>query len=322
MYEYAHNARRPRKTANRPLRRVPESWTSRAATVVTMLEPTLRTSIDGATDDAFTKVHVTSVSEAFAAVRLHSARALLLSPSIARHQGLSEIARLVGKSPGVIVIAVLGDDWTSAHQSLLDLGACGVRHVVNLAERGGWNQLRALVDSAGGHATAVIVKSILSSLEDATDESRHFFATLVHLAPTIGNVKTLASAFGVESSTLMSRFFRASLPAPKAYLSMTRLLYAASYFETPRVSIPDVAYRLNYSSPQSFGRHVRMLLGLTAGEYRREYTLTTALDHYTQRLILPHQEMFRVFRPIGSGSILGSVHTRESARELRFAEGA
>ena len=30
----------------------------------------------------------------------------------------------------------------------------------------------------------------------------------------------------------------------------------------------DVAYRLEYSSPQSFGRHLRAMLGVTALEFR------------------------------------------------------
>ena len=63
----------------------------------------------------------------------------------------------------------------------------------------------------------------------------------------------------------MSRFTRAGLPSPKTYLAAVRLLYAAQYFESDGLSIADVAYRLECSSPQSFGRHLRSMLGITAG---------------------------------------------------------
>lgn len=312
MFEYTRSQRQLTSRSNRSRKRATDRWAATGlATIVTMIEPSVERIIDGAANDTFANVSVDSIEEARVAMRTHSPRALLLSPSVVRQQSLSEIARLVAKNPGVTAIAVLGEDGEDSHKSLLELGACGVREVVNLADREGWNKLRALIENAGGDATSAILGGIMSSLEGATDDSRHFFATLVRLAPITGNVKSLATAIGIEASTLMSRFFRASLPAPKAYLSMTRLLYAASFFETSEASIADIAYRLNYSSPQSFGRNVRLLLGLTVGEYRREYSLTTALDHYVERLIAPYRNTFARFRPIGS---IGNPCTERSEK--------
>jgi AraC-like DNA-binding protein len=97
----------------------------------------------------------------------------------------------------------------------------------------------------------------------------------------------------------MSRFYRARLPAPKKYLSMTRLLYAAWFLEEPRVSVAAAADVLRYSSPQSFGRHVRTTLGLTAAEFRREMPLRVTLDHYRSRLIDPYLDTLSWFRPLG-----------------------
>jgi AraC-like DNA-binding protein len=99
----------------------------------------------------------------------------------------------------------------------------------------------------------------------------------------------------------MSRFFRAGLPSPKRYLASTRLLYAAALMEIPGFSVADVAYRLEYSSAQSFGRHVRAVLGTTAGEFRRRYTLTVALHEYTSRLIAPYRAKLREFNPLHHG---------------------
>src|SRR5205085_7617870 len=132
-------------------------------------------------------------------------------------------------------------------------------------------------------------------LEGATNDVREFFAMVIRLAPTTTKVRALSGSLGVDPSTLTSRFFRASLPAPKAYLSMTRLLYAAWFLEMPRVSVAATANALHYSSPQSFGRHVRTLLGLTAGEFRREVPMRVALDHYRSRLIEPYQETLKWF---------------------------
>ena len=78
----------------------------------------------------------------------------------------------------------------------------------------------------------------------------------------------------------MSRFARAGLPSPKNYLAAIRLLHAAFLFETAGLSVADVAYRLEYSSPQSFGRHLRAMLGLTALEFRRRFPFPLALERF------------------------------------------
>lgn len=80
---------------------------------------------------------------------------------------------------------------------------------------------------------------------------------------------------------------------------MTRLLYAAAFLEVEKVPIADVAYRLNYSSPQSFGRHVGGVLGITASEFRRRFSLTAAFDHFASHLISPYQATLERFAPLG-----------------------
>src|SRR4029078_6686177 len=80
--------------------------------------------------------------------------------------------------------------------------------------------------------------------------------------------------------------------------------YASWYLGTPKVSVAATADALRYSSPQSFGRHVRTVLGLTAGEFRRELSPSIALAHYRDRLIEPHRQTLRVFNPFGSARAL------------------
>jgi AraC-like DNA-binding protein len=96
----------------------------------------------------------------------------------------------------------------------------------------------------------------------------------------------------------MSRFFRADLPAPKRYLAMARLVRAAQLFENPGLSIANVANRLDYSSPQSFGRHVRGLIQLTAVEFRQKYDGEGMLQRFRQDLIIPYLSQLRDFAPL------------------------
>jgi hypothetical protein len=77
-----------------------------------------------------------------------------------------------------------------------------------------------------------------------------------------------------------------------------RLLYVAGLLETRGLSIADVVYRMEYSSPQSFGRHLRALAGLTASEFRRRMTLDRALEMFLEELMNPFRAVLRAFHPL------------------------
>ena len=77
-----------------------------------------------------------------------------------------------------------------------------------------------------------------------------------------------------------------------------RLVHAALLFERPGFTVADVAYRLDYSSPQSFGRHVRALLGITSSELRRRFPFETALQRFVEVMIAPYREVWIGFRPL------------------------
>lgn len=280
------------------------------AIVVTVMEQELRSIVDRGADTAFARVHADSLPEAIQSIQSHKARAILLSPSIVRRYSVPELTALVRKHPGVLSIAVVGIEHSRTEGALLTLGACGVRRLVNLSEREGWRCLRRLVQQTGGESGTAILAGLLESVPDANDDLRYFLGELVRMAPSITNVRTLAGTVAVVPSTLMSRFYRAGLPSPKLLLAMTRLTYAASFFEMSGSSIADVAVTLHYSSGQSFGRHVRQTLGIGAGEYRRLYPLSKALTHFVDRLILPYSETFREFTPLGPGFIVCRRHRR------------
>jgi AraC-like DNA-binding protein len=96
----------------------------------------------------------------------------------------------------------------------------------------------------------------------------------------------------------MSRFFRANLPAPKQYLAIARLAHAARLLENPGASISSVANSLEYSSPQSFGRHLQLFMQLTPGEFRRRYDGDGMLENFRQELVVPYKERLRIFDPL------------------------
>lgn len=271
------------------------------ATVTTVLEPAMRTRLDAAAQGYFATVHADSLSDAVRTVRERPVHAVLLSPRVVGHDQLSAVGALVTRFPGVPTVAVVAQHDPVSSERLLQLGACGVRRLVDVSARDGWHKLRTLVTQPGGDTAARILGVVVPALGEPSEECRQFFELLVRVAPGVGTVRGLTRALRVRPSTFMSRFFRARLPPPKRYLAAARLLYAAALLEVPGFSVADAAYRLEYSSPQSFGRHVRAVLGATAGEFRRRYPLAVALQEYTSRLIAPYRGTFRGFNPLHHG---------------------
>ena len=107
----------------------------------------------------------------------------------------------------------------------------------------------------------------------------------------------MARQMNILPSTLMSRFFRAKLPPPKRYLSLARLIRAAKLFENPGLSVASVANYLSYSSPQSFGRHVRTVMRMSPVVFRETYDGAGMLQHFRKELVLPYAEVLRSFKP-------------------------
>jgi AraC-like DNA-binding protein len=270
-------------------------------TVATVLEPAMRTRLDAAAQGYFAAVHTDSLPAAVRAVRERPMHAVLLSPRVVGHDQLAAVGTLIARFPGVPAVAIVAEHDPVSSERLLQLGVCGVRRLVDVSARDGWHKLRALVTQPGGHTAARILGAVIPALGSPSPECWQFFELLVRIAPGVCTVRALARALRVRPSTFMSRFLRAALPSPKRYLAATRLLYAAALLEIPGFSVADAAYRLEYSSPQSFGRHVRAILGATASEFRRRYTLTVALDDYVNRLIAPYRAAFRGFNPLHHG---------------------
>ena len=102
-----------------------------------------------------------------------------------------------------------------------------------------------------------------------------------------------------------------------------RLLRAARLFEEQGHSIADVANALDFSSPQSFGRHVQTFLCCSAGEFRRTFTSERMLERFLDELVRPHREALRRLRPLalrpGMRPVPPSVADRRPALHRRVS---
>jgi AraC-like DNA-binding protein len=272
-----------------------------ACTVATVVEPAVRPRLDVVAQGRFRTYHAESVVEAVRAVRDRPVQAVFVSPSYVRRDELPRVASLVDNFPGIPTVALVSRHNPRASERLLELGNYGVRRIVDLSERDGWYYLHDLISHSASPIAGQIFSKVIPAMGEPTRDCRVVFEALVRLAPEVTTVLELTKRFGVAPSTFMSRFFRAGLPSPKRYLAAARIVYAAAVFEVPGLSIADVAYRLQYSSPQSFGRHLRAVLGTTAGEFRIRYSFELALDEFVRRLIAPFRSTLRTFHPLDPG---------------------
>jgi AraC-like DNA-binding protein len=268
--------------------------------ITTVLTPDERLRVDAAGHGIYRAWHRDSMNDALRDLRDNRAAAVIVSIARCDANDLPRVARVVREFPRVPAVALLSNLSPQTAQTVLVLGRCGVRTLVDVREPRGWQQLRSvLLHDQATEIHRVARARVAEDLADAPDGCHRFFRAIFEEGSGTRTIQELASALGVIPSTLMSRFVRASLPAPKFYLSMARLVCAARMFENPGLSVTLVANELDYSSPQAFGRHLRAMLRLTALEFRERYDGEGMLQHFRDELILPHLPKLRHFDPLG-----------------------
>jgi AraC-like DNA-binding protein len=266
--------------------------------VAAVLRPEERTRVEAAGSGWFNLLPGESLPDAIRAVRERPVDAVLVSVHQCREGQLDAVERLVKGFPGIPTVALVSRHDSHGSETLLQLGATGVRQVVDVTGPDGWQRLRQLLGQPASRDVARIQGPILAELSQSPPDTRLFFEALVRLAPDLSTARQLATELGIRSTTLVSRFARAGLPSPKSYLAAMRLVHAALFFERPGYTLADVAYRLDYSSPQSFGRHVRALVGITSSELRRRFPFPVALERFIELMIRPYHEILVCFRPL------------------------
>ena len=276
----------------------PTKSASRLMPVSTILTPGERQRVDAAAEGLYAALHRESFDEVLADLRERRAGAVLIS--IARYglQSSARMAAMVREFPRVPAMALLTENQYSTPQNLLSLGQLGVRILIDARQPSGWQTLREILAAERSNDLQRTALGQLSSdLTGASPDCWKFFELLFSNSPQIHNVRQLARQLNILPSTLMSRFFRAKLPAPKRYLALARLIRAAKLFENPGLSVASVANYLNYSSPQSFGRHVRTVMQMSPVLFRETYDGTGMLQYFRSELVLPYADTLRTFRP-------------------------
>jgi AraC-like DNA-binding protein len=267
-------------------------------TIAAVVAPAERPSLDAASIGCFAVLHRNSIPEALSAVRERPVDAVVLSVQHCAGERDESVDHLVRDFPGVPTVALVTRHDPGVAQALLRLGATGVREAVDVTAPSGWGRLRQLIAEPATKGAARIMAPVFAALPSLPPDARIFLELLIREAPCTPVVRGLSRKLGLKPSTLMSRFARAGLPSPKAYLAAVRFLYAAQYFEGGGRSVSDVAYRLECSSPQSFGRSMRGILGITPGEFRRRFSFAFALDRFLSQLIEPYRLRWEAFRPL------------------------
>lgn len=279
------------------------------AAVSTVLTPTERLRVDAAGEGSYRALHRDNVDDVVKDLKANRAAAVLVSVARCDQVARAGVEMMVREFPRVPTVALLSDVEPGTPRTMLLLGQSGVRQLIDVREAAGWRELRSLllgtqIDSLQRRA----LSQLAVDLSGATADCWRFFEALFAAPPHVATVRALSLYLTVLPSTLMSRFFRAGLPAPKRYLAVARLVRAARLFENPGFSVANIANHLDYSSPQSFGRHVRSLLGLTAVQFRRHYDGAAMLLHFRESLVLPYADVLRRLRPLSAMAHVRGAH--------------
>ena len=273
--------------------------TDRLPPVATVLDPSERRSVDAAGAGLYRTLHRESLDEVRRDLKERRISAVIVSVARCVREEPAHMQAVVRDFPRVPTVALVSAASDTDPASVLALGNCGVRTLVDVRYAAGWGRLRDVLGAEVTNDMDRIALGVLQQdLRDASPDCWKFFESLFTRSYSAPTIRVLARRLGVLPSTLMSRFFRARLPAPKRYLAFARLVRAARLFENPGLSVADVANHLDYSSPQSFGRHVKSVLAINATDFRRRYDGQTMLRHFRETLILPYLPVLRELRPL------------------------
>ncbi len=273
----------------------------RPTPVSTILTASERLRVDAAASGLYKALHRTSVEDVIRDLRENKAGAVLMSLTCCGDRQLARVASLVREFPRVPAVALLTETETSSAQKMLSLGHSGVRTLIDLRRPAGWTELRTvLMTTRAQDIQRIALAQLMTDLRGVPDDCWRFFEALFTVPSSINTVRLFAKGLGVLASTLMSRFYRVNLPSPKKYLAMARLVRAAEMFENPGLSIANVANHLDYSSPQSFGRHVRGTLNITAADFRTRYDGEGMLQRFREDCVLTHLSKLKMVRPLTS----------------------
>lgn len=269
-------------------------------TVAAVLDPEERSRVEAVGSGCFALLHRDSLREAIRVVRERPVDAVLVS--VRRCAGeVPVLEQFTRAFPAVPAIALVTQHTPRDTEAILRIGATGVRQVVDACDAAGWRRLREVLGGSPAERWRAILTPVLAAIAPVGSGARRYWEEMCRTAPETTTVRALALRLEITPSTLVSRFVRAGLPSPKDHLVAVRLCHAARLFDEGELTIGDVAYRMDYASPQSFGRHLRAVMGITPGEFRSRYPFSVVLERFLDRLVRPHADTWRSFKPLAPG---------------------
>jgi AraC-like DNA-binding protein len=273
-------------------------------TIAAVLDPAERLRVEAVGNGCFALVHRETVRDAIRVVRERPVQAMLVSLSRCSVEARAQLEQFSRRFPAVPTVALVTQRGSGHAEALLRLGATGVRQVVDtsdLNDTRGWRRLRELLGTPQADRSLAILTPVYAATGPIGAGARRFWEELVRHSPESTTVRAIALRLGVTPSTMVSRFVRSGLPSPKDHLVAVRLCHAARLFDEGDLTIADVAYRLEFASPQSFGRHLRGVMGITPTEFRSRYPFSMVLERFLASLVRPHAAVWRRFRPLAPG---------------------
>jgi AraC-like DNA-binding protein len=270
--------------------------------VAAVLDPDERSRVEAAGSGCFALLHRETLRDAIRVVRERPVDAVLVSVRRCASEA-TVLEQFTRAFPAVPAIALVTQHSPRDTEAILRIGATGVRQVVDASDAAGWRRLREVLSGPPAERWRALLTPVLETLGPIGAGSRRYWEEMCRGAAEVTTVQMLATRLEITPSTLVSRFVRAGLPSPKDHLVAVRLCHAARLFDEGDLTIADVAYRMDYASPQSFGRHLRAVMGITPSEFRSRYPFSVMRDRFLDRLVRPHVATWRTFRPLAPGRV-------------------
>ena len=275
--------------------------------MLTLLAPDEQVRFDGALRGRCVATHLASVDALEGALAGGVVDGVVVSASVLAAGGARALAGVAGLARAFmttpLAVLVTGDVTPAV---FIALGRSGARAVLDVRGGPGWSALPALWPSSGVRTLAQRSAEVLDGpLGEVSPEMRRFVRTLFASPARVRTVRSYAPRFGVLPTTMMSRFFRAGLPAPRTYLAFAGLVRAAQLFESPRWTVSAVAAELEHSSAQAFSRHLHLQLGLRPREFRRTYDAAGMLERFAAELLVPYRAVLATFDPFDGAGLAG-----------------
>src|SRR5581483_8649504 len=147
--------------------------------VSTMLTPAERRGVDAAGEGSYRAMHRDSIAELVRDIKGNRAGAVLLSVVRCDNETRPSVAALVREFPGVPAVAIVSQLDRATLDAAVQLGAAGLRRVVDIRDAGGWRALRTeLLAARGEDIQREALGRLAMDLSGSTPECWRFFETL------------------------------------------------------------------------------------------------------------------------------------------------